>query len=94
MRKILRSLLIYFIVLCSISCSNSSTEESCDLEQYALALNNLMEVRATYISNSTTENCNNYRFALQSYINAGENCEQYTSFVEARQNELNNLNCN
>jgi len=94
MKKIFQLFLVSIIALNVLSCADSIDPTACDTEQYALALNNWMEVRATYIDNPTTENCNNLRFALQAYINSGENCEQFSDFVEARQNELDNLNCN
>lgn len=92
MKKKLLSLtaLIFFVF---ISCKNSIDEDSCDLEAYAQALINLNEVRSEYVDNPSTENCNSYRFALQTYISIGENCDQYESFVEARRRALNNLSC-
>mgnify|MGYP000415707070 CR=1 FL=1 len=94
MKKIVQLLTVLIIAFNVLSCSDSIDPTACDAEQYALALNNWMEVRATYIDNPTTENCNNYRFALQAYINSGENCEQFASLVAARQTELDNLDCN
>jgi hypothetical protein len=94
MKNILKYCAVLTISLCFLTCTDSSDSEVCDAEGYALALNNLMEVRPIYIDNPTTENCNNYRFALQAYINSGANCDQFADLIQARQNELDNLNCN
>ena len=81
---------IFGSLICNLAFSDAYNEETCDLERYALTLNSLLEVRAIYIDSSTSIIAITINLL---YKHTRENCGQHVSFMEARQNELNNLNC-
>lgn len=79
-----------FAALALASCGG----DSCDADSVSESLNKFSAAFEAYAADETQENCEEYKSALQDYINEVKDCDFVTQEeVDEAQDSLDNLDC-